>query len=234
MPNLVTPPPRDQVATPDAGRFGLCGEACLASALGLDVPTVVRWLREHMGELAVRDGTTPQALIAFCRSRGIGAGLVYGPANRYVQAAATRRHYALVVVWSDHQGNPIPLNQSAMLHRGGIGHWLLGYGTIGTRVQVMQPWGGRLLLYDLNASQDQRYGLEIFRPIAMQGATAPQPSRPATTRPAGARIYVVKSGDSLSAIGRKEGKSVEQLLAANPEIKNRNLILVGQRLRIPN
>ena len=44
----------------------------------------------------------------------------------------------------------------------------------------------------------------------------------------------MKPGDTLSAIARREGKSLAQLLAANPEIKNEDLIFVGQRLRIPS
>ena len=236
MPALVPPPARDQGTTRDADRFELCGETCVASALGLDVEIVVTWLRQHMGgEPAVRNGTKPRELISFCAGRAIGARLVHGPAPRYVAAATAQRHYALVAVWSDHQGNPISLAQSARLHPGGIGHWLLGYGTAGSKVQVMQPWGGKLLTYDLGGGRDQQYGVEILRPIAARAspATRGQPAPMAPARGPG-RTYVVKSGDTLGAIARREGKSLAQMLAANPEITNKNLILVGQRLRIPN
>lgn len=44
--------------------------------------------------------------------------------------------------------------------------------------------------------------------------------------------YTVKSGDTLTAIARKHGTTVEALVASNG-IKNKNLIYVGQVLQIP-
>lgn len=44
--------------------------------------------------------------------------------------------------------------------------------------------------------------------------------------------YTVKSGDTLSAIARKYGTTVEALVVSNG-IKNKNLIHVGQVLTIP-
>ena len=42
----------------------------------------------------------------------------------------------------------------------------------------------------------------------------------------GAEYYTVKKGDTLSKI------ALNQILALNPEIKNPNLIYVGQKIRI--
>ena len=44
-------------------------------------------------------------------------------------------------------------------------------------------------------------------------------------------VYVVKSGDNLTKIARKYGVSVDELAALN-NIKNKNLIQVGQKLKI--
>jgi LysM repeat protein len=45
---------------------------------------------------------------------------------------------------------------------------------------------------------------------------------------------VIKEGDTLSAIAREFGLTVEQLLAANEEtIENPNLIAVGDEIIIP-
>jgi hypothetical protein len=243
---LVTPPSRNQIGVKDADRFELCGEACLASALGLDVEPIVVWLRQHEGgERAVHSGTGTQLLIDYCRSRGISARVVRGPAVQYVAGAVGRGHYALVVVWSDHQGNPVTRNQSVKLHVGGIGHWLLGYGTAGPQVQVMQPWGGRILSYDLSHGQDQQLGIEIDRDVRARPAAAPAPPKPPAKKPAPAppkdppggprtRVYVVKPGDTLDAIARREHVTLARLLGANPGIKNKNVIQPGQRLVVPN
>ena len=45
--------------------------------------------------------------------------------------------------------------------------------------------------------------------------------------------YVVRSGDTLSAIARLCAVSLADLLAANPDITNPDLIHVDQRIRIP-
>lgn len=242
---LIAPPQRDQVSTPDADRFELCGEACLASAFGIDVESVVTWLRQHEGgERAVHSGTMPQVLIDFCRSRGVSARMVRGPASQYVANAVARGHYAIVLVWSDHQGNPVPLAQSARLHRGGIGHWLLGYGTTGPQVDVMQPWRGRIVSYDLSHGQDQQLGIEIDRDVRPRPSARPTPARPPAVKTVPAlvkgppsrprtRVYVVKRGDTLSAIARREHVTLARLLGANPGIKNKNLIHPGERIVVP-
>lgn len=249
MPGLLAPPPRNQVATVDRDHFELCGESCVASALGLDVESVVTWLRQHAGgERAVHTGTTAAELIAVCRAHGVPARTVRGPAPAYVSNAVRRGHYAVVLVWSDHQGNPIPRAQSARLHRGGIGHWLLGYGTVGHSIQVMQPWGGKLVTYDLSQGQDQQSGIEIYTVIGQPKAgpaRTPSPGKPAPvtkkstpTKPAPAprhvnRRYVVVRGDTLSAIARRQGVPLTALLEANPQIKDKNKIFPGERIKIP-
>lgn len=45
--------------------------------------------------------------------------------------------------------------------------------------------------------------------------------------------YVIKSGDTLGAIAAKYDTTVSAILAANPQIKNPNVISVGQKITIP-
>lgn len=45
--------------------------------------------------------------------------------------------------------------------------------------------------------------------------------------------YKVKSGDTLSEIAQKYNTTVSKIMAANPSIKNKNLIYTGQTLKIP-
>ena len=47
------------------------------------------------------------------------------------------------------------------------------------------------------------------------------------------QIYQVVQGDNLWAIAQRQGVSVEDILKANPELKNPNLIFVGQKVVIP-
>lgn len=60
----------------------------------------------------------------------------------------------------------------------------------------------------------------------------PEPSAPPVA-PAGGSVYVVVEGDTLSGIAVQFGRSQAQLLAANPDIVNPDLIFVGQQLVIP-
>jgi LysM repeat protein len=46
-------------------------------------------------------------------------------------------------------------------------------------------------------------------------------------------VYVVKAGDTLSKIAAANGVTVDQILAANPDISNPNQISVGDRIIIP-
>src|SRR5262249_47938320 len=45
--------------------------------------------------------------------------------------------------------------------------------------------------------------------------------------------YTVRSGDCLSEIAQKHGVGLSSLIAANPHIKNPNLIFPGQHINIP-
>lgn len=47
------------------------------------------------------------------------------------------------------------------------------------------------------------------------------------------QLYTVQRGDSLFLIGRRFGVTVAQLQAANPQIKNPNIIFIGQVICIP-
>lgn len=64
-----------------------------------------------------------------------------------------------------------------------------------------------------------------------QRLAVPKAASPA---PGGATdIYVVRSGDTLRKIAVRYETSVDELLRLNPNIKNRNLIYVGQKIVVP-
>ena len=46
-------------------------------------------------------------------------------------------------------------------------------------------------------------------------------------------VYLVKKGDTLWGIAKRHGVSLTALIAANPQIKNPNLIYPGDRVTIP-
>ena len=48
-----------------------------------------------------------------------------------------------------------------------------------------------------------------------------------------ATVYIVKKGDTLWGIARRYGVALTALIAANPQIKNPNLIYTGDRVTIP-
>lgn len=45
--------------------------------------------------------------------------------------------------------------------------------------------------------------------------------------------YIIKPGDTLTAIARRQGCTVLQLVARNPQITDANLIYAGDRMQIP-
>lgn len=56
---------------------------------------------------------------------------------------------------------------------------------------------------------------------------------PTTPPPASGQTYYVKKGDTLRKIAEKFGTTVDALLKLNPQIKNQNLIYVGQAITLP-
>jgi membrane-bound lytic murein transglycosylase D len=59
------------------------------------------------------------------------------------------------------------------------------------------------------------------------------PAPVVTTTDDGARVYVVRNGDSIERIAKKTGVDADALLAAN-SIHNKNVIIVGQTLTLPS
>ncbi|HAU87431.1 MAG TPA: hypothetical protein DCW90_18690 [Lachnospiraceae bacterium] len=53
-----------------------------------------------------------------------------------------------------------------------------------------------------------------------------------TTKPVTAVYHTTKKGENLTVIAKKYGTTVNNLMALNPSIKNRNLIYVNQRIRV--
>lgn len=75
----------------------------------------------------------------------------------------------------------------------------------------------------------------VTAPTAQKTVSAPQ-GAPTTTTTAALPVdtkYTVAKGDTLSAIAKKYGITLQELLKANPQIKNPNLIKVGQVINIP-
>jgi spore coat assembly protein SafA len=68
----------------------------------------------------------------------------------------------------------------------------------------------------------------------------PEPTLPAAGQaPEGPLItlpneYIVQRSDSLTRIATKFGITLDELLAANPQIKNPRLIIPGQRIKLPS
>jgi LysM repeat protein len=62
-------------------------------------------------------------------------------------------------------------------------------------------------------------------------ATAtPRPTEPPAPTP---QVYTVRQGDLLSKIAKKFDVTIEDLLKANPQIKNPDRITVGDKITIP-
>jgi LysM repeat protein len=58
----------------------------------------------------------------------------------------------------------------------------------------------------------------------------PVPTEPPAPTP---QVYVVAKGDTMSKIAKKFGLTIEEILAANPQIKNPNKIGIDDEITIP-
>ena len=78
--------------------------------------------------------------------------------------------------------------------------------------------GGKILLF---CKFYARLNLSISKPI------------PIDDKKVSTRTHVVKSGDSLGSIAQKYAVSVDDIVALNPQITDRNMIFLGQVIVIP-
>jgi LysM repeat protein len=69
-------------------------------------------------------------------------------------------------------------------------------------------------------------------PTAPTATATPSPV-PTETPQSTPRTYTVRAGDTLFGIAQQFGLTVDQLLAANPQITDANLVTIGQVLTIP-
>lgn len=67
--------------------------------------------------------------------------------------------------------------------------------------------------------------------LGVNCGVAPPPPPPPP--PPSGGTYIVQPGDTMSAIARRFGVSLQALIAANPQITNPNVIFPGQTLNIP-
>ena len=65
------------------------------------------------------------------------------------------------------------------------------------------------------------------------GDATPKQKPEKKAAPATSGSVKVKSGDTLSQIAKAKGKTIKAIMAANPSIKNPNMIRVGQNIKIP-
>jgi LysM domain-containing protein len=79
-------------------------------------------------------------------------------------------------------------------------------------------------------------GMGAGAPVKASPSSSPSPSvsvAPTATPEPTPILYRIKKGDTLSKIATANGITLEELLAANPSIKNANRISEGQEITIP-
>ncbi len=69
----------------------------------------------------------------------------------------------------------------------------------------------------------------LVTPMASASSVDPLPA----TQPNGGMVYAVQAGDSLSAIARKNGVTIRELIAANPDMGTTSVLKVGQLIFVP-
>lgn len=86
--------------------------------------------------------------------------------------------------------------------------------------EFWEDWGG----YDSELTENDDGGTAPW--TGGQAATANRESEYSS-------VYTVKKGDTLWGIAKRYGVSLTELIAANPQIKNPNLIYPGNEVRLP-
>ena len=123
------------------------------------------------------------------------------------------------------------------------------YPSLGARIGI--PSIGRIPRIGVAAIGLVLAGLALFFVVPMllvpgkdpgtaASSPSPRPTVEATATPLPTpvpaptpQVYVVAKGDTISKIAAKFGITAEQLLKANPQIKNANKIKIGDQVTIP-
>ena len=151
-----------------------CGEAVVASCVIDDGKAeTVRDVEINAGG-SVSGGTGPDQLIKALAAKGIPAVRV--AATGEIDSALSRRHRIIVLIASDHYGNPDPGST--------IGHWILCYGFDGANYLFMNPLGGRLQSISpatiIEMEREKGHlAVEINKVLAVDATSSPAPPKPA-------------------------------------------------------
>ena len=73
--------------------------------------------------------------------------------------------------------------------------------------------------------------INVGQTLNLPGQVQPANDQPTVER--SGRTYTVRSGDSMSSIAARHGCSLDQLIGANPQVRNPSLIRPGQVLELP-
>ena len=84
-----------------------------------------------------------------------------------------------------------------------------------------------VLIGNPKGAEDAR---EMLAKAKEEKAAAPQPSSASSSSQSS---QTIKSGDTLSAIAKREGTTVNEIMKANPQIKDKNKIQAGAAITIP-
>ncbi len=84
-----------------------------------------------------------------------------------------------------------------------------------------------------NPQVDSRRALQIGQALEVTGGTVTRSAQPSQTTTTSTSSVRVGSGDSLYLIARRNNLSMQDLLAANPQISANRALLVGQVLKVP-
>jgi len=89
---------------------------------------------------------------------------------------------------------------------------------------------------DFNKAADEMKNSKWYRDVKSRGVRMVDEMRAFAnqgTRNADEKMVIVKQGDNLSKIAKDNKITLQQLLQANPQIKNPNKISIGQKIKLP-
>jgi LysM repeat protein len=86
----------------------------------------------------------------------------------------------------------------------------------------------------LAANTDITNANVIYEGQRLKVYTTPSTPPPSTPPPSSGQTYYVQKGDTLRKIAAKFNSTVDAILKVNPNIKNQNLIYVGQAITLPS
>jgi LysM repeat protein len=200
----------------------------------------ILWVRTHVNPVWSRDLQGRGVQISVAKRDQVWIVAANGDLYQLVNNAWTlrKRGAAATYVSVGSDGSVWYLGPGSQLFRPQGADWVADTTTNQRGVQISVRNAAEVWMLNLAGDLWQMVN-NRWTPVTTPGTTTPPltggggAQNPGTGTNLPARLYKIQAGDTLSALSQRFGVTMPNLLKANPQIRNANVLKVGEVLNVP-